>query len=318
MFERFTEKARRVIFFARYEASQFGGLFIDTEHLLLGVTREDKGLLQRINLNAETLRKEVESRSTIGEKTSVSIDLPLSAASIRAMTHATEEADALGHDSIDAGHLLLGLLREDASMSAIILREQGASYDAVREIVRVSAEPTHRHPPVESPSVWEDPQPVEAAAPALMSAVLRLQELIGGASKHLDISDAYGEQRLKRRPWSRKEALGHLIDCATTHHQWLARALTQPRLAAFGYPMEEWVSAQHYQKLSWRALIYLWISMNNLLLHVIAVTPEEKVNMACRIGIADPIPLAKLIDQYLTYVEDLVGQMLARLESTQS
>jgi len=77
--------------------------------------------------------------------------------------------------------------------------------------------------------------------------------------------------------------------------------------------MEEWVSAQHYQKLSWRALIYLWVSMNHLLIHVIAVIPEEKVNTTCRIGIAGPIPLAKLIEEYVTYAEDLVGQILARL-----
>jgi hypothetical protein len=314
MFDRFTEKARRVIFFARYEASQFGSPFIETEHFLLGLLREDKGLVERAHLNPELARHEVESRSRIGEKTSTSVDLPLSDASKRVLAYAVEEATGLSHDVIDTGHLLLGLMREENSMSAIVIRQQGLNSETAREIVRVSADATHRRPqPVERPAVWDDLPPVQAAAPSLMVSVLRLQELVESAFKHLVYSDAYGEQRLKRKPWSRKEAVGHLIDWATTHHQWLARALTQPQLTASGYPMEEWVSAQHYQKLSWPALADLWVSMNNLLIHVIAVIPEEKVNTACRVGITDTIPLTKLIDQYVAYTEDIVGQILAKL-----
>src|ERR671933_104363 len=81
MFERYTERARRVIFFARYEASQFGSTTIETEHLLLGLIREDKNLTNRFLRNSssiESIRKEIEGRTTIREKVSTSIDLPLS------------------------------------------------------------------------------------------------------------------------------------------------------------------------------------------------------------------------------------------------
>jgi ATP-dependent Clp protease ATP-binding subunit ClpC len=81
MFERYTERARRVIFFARYEASQFGSTTIETEHLLLGLIREDKNLTTRFLRNSssiENIRKEIEGRTTIREKVSTSIDLPLS------------------------------------------------------------------------------------------------------------------------------------------------------------------------------------------------------------------------------------------------
>ena len=67
MFERYTEKARRVIFFARYEASQFGSTTIETEHLLLGLIREDKNLTNRFLRNQssiESIRKEIEGRTT--------------------------------------------------------------------------------------------------------------------------------------------------------------------------------------------------------------------------------------------------------------
>jgi len=75
MFERYTEKARRVIFFARYEASQFGSPYIETEHLLLGLLREDKALahrLMRSHLSFESMRKQIEEHTVIREKVSTS------------------------------------------------------------------------------------------------------------------------------------------------------------------------------------------------------------------------------------------------------
>src|SRR5713226_7322457 len=81
MFERYTETARRVIFFARYEASQFGSAYIESEHLLLGLLREDKALANRFlrqHGSIESIRKEIESRITIRERISTSVEVPLS------------------------------------------------------------------------------------------------------------------------------------------------------------------------------------------------------------------------------------------------
>jgi ATP-dependent Clp protease ATP-binding subunit ClpC len=71
MFERYTEKARRVIFFARYEASQIGSPYIETEHLLVGLLREDKALANRFlrsHAAVESIRKQIEAHTTIREK----------------------------------------------------------------------------------------------------------------------------------------------------------------------------------------------------------------------------------------------------------
>ena len=79
MFERYTEIARRVIVFARYEASQFGSPYIETEHRLLGLLREDKALIFRFlrcHASAEPIRKQIEGHTTIREKLSTSVDLP--------------------------------------------------------------------------------------------------------------------------------------------------------------------------------------------------------------------------------------------------
>ena len=112
MFERYTERARRVLFFARYEASQLGSISIETEHLLLGLIREGKGLTSRIfarsHLSLENIRKEIEGRTVFREKVSTSVEIPFSAETKRVLQFAAEEADRLLHNYIGTEHLLLG------------------------------------------------------------------------------------------------------------------------------------------------------------------------------------------------------------------
>jgi ATP-dependent Clp protease ATP-binding subunit ClpC len=137
MFERYTEKARRVIFFARYEASQFGAPAIEPEHLLLGLMREDKTLtgrfFPRAQVSIEAIRKEIEGRTLLREKISTSVELPLAPETKRVLAYAHEESDRLQHRHIGTEHLLLGLLREDRSMAAEILYERGLRLNAVRD-----------------------------------------------------------------------------------------------------------------------------------------------------------------------------------------
>jgi ATP-dependent Clp protease ATP-binding subunit ClpA len=155
MFERYTEKARRVIFFSRYEASQFGSPYIETEHLLLGVLREDPALAMQFDLVPETIRKEIESGVVIRAKTSTSVDLPLSNESKRVLAYAAEEAERLGHKHIGTEHLVLGLLREQRSMAATLLNRHGVSLDAARKIKAASVDGKAKglNMPLQSPSI---------------------------------------------------------------------------------------------------------------------------------------------------------------------
>ncbi len=142
MFERYTEKARRVIFFARYEASQYGSPYIETEHLLLGLMREDKALANRFlrsHGSIESIRKEIEQRITIRERISTSVEVPLSQESKRILNFATEEAERLGHKHVGTEHLLLGILREEKCFGAEILQERGLRLSALREELARSA-----------------------------------------------------------------------------------------------------------------------------------------------------------------------------------
>ena len=147
MFERYTERARRVLFFARYEASQLGSISIETEHLLLGLIREGKGLTSRIfqrsHLSLESIRKEVEGRTVFREKVSTSVEIPFSAETKRVLQYAAEEADRLLHNYIGTEHLLLGILREERSVAASILLEKGMRLNSVRDdIVQLLNEKT--------------------------------------------------------------------------------------------------------------------------------------------------------------------------------
>ncbi len=149
MFDRYTEKARRVIFFARYEASQCGSTSIETEHILLGLLREDKSLTNRFlrsHATIESIRKEIESRTTPREKVSTSVDLPLSQESRRVLSYAAEEAERLSHKHVGTEHLLLGLLREERCFAAEMLQSRGLRLAAVREELQRTAQEKSSRP----------------------------------------------------------------------------------------------------------------------------------------------------------------------------
>jgi hypothetical protein len=138
MFERYTEKARRVIFFARYEASQFGSPYIETEHLLLGLLREDKRIVSlffHTHVFVDEIRKKIEGHTIIREKIATAVDLPLSNESKRVLAYAAEEAERLTHKHVGTEHLLLGLLRGKESFAAQLLNEHGLGLEDARKRV---------------------------------------------------------------------------------------------------------------------------------------------------------------------------------------
>lgn len=287
MFERFTECARRTVFFARFEASQFGSPWIGTEHLLLGLLREDRSVRDRLPAGAvQQIRDRIEALAPPAKQTiATSVDLPLSTNSKRALAYAAEESIELKHPLIDGWHLVLGILRVKTSTAAAVLQELGIQYDTFR---------------------MQPPGSVRSHRPDPYQTVADLQELLESAG----LLDERGGERLKRLPWTRKQALGHLIDWAAAHQQWFARALTEPKLSATGYPGDSWLAAQKYEDLPWLELVELWTSLNHLLLHVIARIPKEKLDTPCRIGVAEPIPLQELARRYVAHCEDIIGQLL--------
>jgi ATP-dependent Clp protease ATP-binding subunit ClpC len=136
MFERFTEKARRVVFFARYEASEYGSPYIETEHLLLGLLREDKALAEMFlgqgGIQAE-IRAEIERHITRKERIATSVETPLTVDCKKVLNLAAEESERLGHRHVGTEHFLLRLLGAEGSLAARLLQARGLTAVAVRE-----------------------------------------------------------------------------------------------------------------------------------------------------------------------------------------
>ena len=136
MFERYTEQARRALFFARYEASALGSVTIDAPHLLLGVMKEDHGLISTVfssrGLTYASVRDTVEAGRV---KLSTSVEMPFSQAAKTALNAAAAEADRLNHSYIGVEHLLLGVLAEGNSNAAAQLIARGLDVDTARKEV---------------------------------------------------------------------------------------------------------------------------------------------------------------------------------------
>ncbi len=138
MFERYTERARRVIFFARYEASQLGSNSIETEHLLLGLIREGKGLTSRLfsksHLSMESIRKEIEGRALYRDKVSDLRGHPACPSRASGCSGTPPKRRSACSTTTSAPSTSCsGVMREEKSVAAGILGEKGMRLTAVRE-----------------------------------------------------------------------------------------------------------------------------------------------------------------------------------------
>jgi ATP-dependent Clp protease ATP-binding subunit ClpC len=136
MFERYTEPARRVIFFARYATSERGAECIETEHLILGLLREDESLVRRFLApgdSIEAVRKDIEKETARSEKKiPTSLDLPLSNESKPVLAYAAEESQNLSEWNIGTIHLLLGFFGVEHCLAAKILLQHNIEPSVIR------------------------------------------------------------------------------------------------------------------------------------------------------------------------------------------
>jgi uncharacterized protein (TIGR03435 family) len=137
MFERYTEQARRALFFARYEAFQRGSPDIETEHLLLALFRDEQSVTARVfaraRLSLDEIRRQVDARTSQHAPLSESSEVQFSGDTKRVLHYAAQEADRLLHNHIGSEHLLLGLFREERCTGASILNGLGLRLATVRD-----------------------------------------------------------------------------------------------------------------------------------------------------------------------------------------
>ena len=151
MFERFTDRARRVVVEAQHEARALGHDYIGTEHLLLGLISEGRGVgakaLESLGIGAEALRAAVAEIVEPREQ-SPSAHIPFTPRAKQVLRLSLEEARRFGHNYIGTEHLLLALIQERNGVAGQVLAATGADLERVRaEVVRLLAEYQRRMGP---------------------------------------------------------------------------------------------------------------------------------------------------------------------------
>lgn len=135
MWQRFTERSRRVIFFSQEEAGKLGESYVSSEHILLGLVRENDSLaatiLDRMGVPPDTVRAAIE-RQVVRGNASLNADMQLTARAKRVVDLAYEEARSLENNYIGTEHLLLGLMREGEGLAARILIHLGLELQQTR------------------------------------------------------------------------------------------------------------------------------------------------------------------------------------------
>jgi ATP-dependent Clp protease ATP-binding subunit ClpC len=136
MFERFTERARKVIIYAREEAARLQHEFLGTEHILLGLIREGGGIgvtvLQKFGVQLDEIRREIYKRVVRGNKKITFGEIPLTPRAKKILELAVEEANLMGHNYVGTEHVLLGLIREREGLAACILADMRVDLEEVR------------------------------------------------------------------------------------------------------------------------------------------------------------------------------------------
>jgi ATP-dependent Clp protease ATP-binding subunit ClpC len=155
VFERFTDRARRVVVLAQEEARLLAHNYIGTEHLLLGLVHEGEGVaakaLEQLGVSLEAVRTQVEEIIGHGGSSPTGY-IPFTPRSKKVLELSLREALTLGHDFIGTEHILLGLVREGEGVAAQVLVKMGATLDRVRsQVMEVLGEPTGERPVEEVP-----------------------------------------------------------------------------------------------------------------------------------------------------------------------
>ena len=205
MLDRFTEKAKRVMFFARYEIANYGVSQIESEHLLLGLLRESRSIVDapRAAANApEIIRRRIHQQAARQEKATTSLDPPTSPEVQRIFDHAAEEASAFGHLSIGTDHLLAGILREETCLAATLLREQGLKLELLREELRNAPPVTPAHA---RPQHKSSPTPQKAVKPS--SSPVKRQSSSAAATSAPSTSSSASSVRTSSQPSSSHSAV---------------------------------------------------------------------------------------------------------------
>ena len=199
MWQRFTERARKVVFYAQEEAQKFGEGYVSTEHLLLGLVRESDCIacrvIEKLGVNVNRIRAEVEKQLPRGD-VRPSQDMTLTPRAKRVIDLAYDEARQLNNNYIGTEHLLLGLVREGDGLAGRVLEKLGIELEVCRaQVIEMQTEEGRNNPQSERPR----PRSVASAQAELTfmrSSVLMSDLLAQGWKYAEDLDQAFGSEHV--------------------------------------------------------------------------------------------------------------------------
>ena len=304
MWQRFTERARRVVFFAQEEAGKLGESYVSTEHLLLGLVRESDSVaakvLAGIGVSLEQIGIEIRRQVTQGDGR-LGQDMQLTPRSKRVIDLAYDEARQLDNNFIGTEHLLLGLLREGEGLAGRVLAKLGVELDRTREVVaqqqtkegvRNQNAPRPKYPPTQT----EQPENLSVAAELIHLATRLLTKSPRSASSAEPKTETDAASRLRAaiadlHPLWKKKSLVSLMDISAEQFKdVLDVAAALKALDLERSPGIEWqyprTLAMIFEKPSLRTRVSFEASMAHLRGHAINLSAAE-VGIGTREPVAD-------------------------------
>ena len=229
MFQRFTDRARRVVVLAQEEARMLGHTHIGTEHILLGLIHEGEGVAARaldsLGISLGAVRQQVEEVIGRGQE-APSGHVPFTPRAKKVLELSLREALQLGHDYIGTEHILLGLIREGDGVAAQVLVKLGADLNSVRQtVIRLLSRLGLRTGPDEVELRLSAVEQRVGIAPA--PGDLARQILQARSERHAAVAADDDERAASLR--DREQEL--LAERASRHEQWVAEQLDLPSLA---------------------------------------------------------------------------------------
>ncbi|MBI3822269.1 MAG: hypothetical protein HY289_06275 [Planctomycetes bacterium] len=209
MYEKFTDRARKVMQLTADEAMRFNHEYIGTEHLLLALISEGSGVaanvLKNLEVNMHKVRFEVERIVQAGPDMVMTGRRPQTPRAKKALEFAIEEARALGHDLVGTEHLLLGVLREGEGLAAQVLMNMGVRLETVREEVLnlLGHSGSLARPPA---SDWQDEdasEPEGATRPELQHLPASARAIVAEFDCQIDVIKEEKEQAVGAQSWER-------------------------------------------------------------------------------------------------------------------
>jgi ATP-dependent Clp protease ATP-binding subunit ClpC len=247
MFERFTERARQVVVLAQDEARALKHNYIGTEHILLGLLREEEGLaarvLESLDITVEEVRAQVARIVGQGDEVTTG-QIPFTPRAKKVLELALREALSLGHNYIGTEHILLGLVRENEGVAARILLDFDADAEKIRnEIIAMLSSPRGRHGRARERLAPFDP-PSPPFMPEVGQELRRLRE-----EKEAAIEQQRFDEAAALRDWE-----GRLTrEARSFARAWSARERDEPPL-----PASEWAQAVEYEPARGRMPRRVW------------------------------------------------------------